>query len=195
MKSQKTPIKSMKKTPNVQAFGVTATLSLAALAMTLATMNSPKMLTADTRAPQRGLAAAFGNLANPPSSVNVASILNTFQTPSSLLGLNQMTSQIQARMQSAVPAGTPVWDGQGPLPGAIGSAGFSPSFSFDTSSCSVVSMTFYDVYMPAMNLPTVWCGAVSNQQTKPAQVSMAGLGDASGDQPHAVQLGSARPAI
>lgn len=151
-------------------------IGLLTLAAALATAPFPKTLTASARDPQRGLASSFGSLANQPTSLNVASVLNTFQTPQSLLGLNAVTSQIQARMQSAIPAGSPVWDGQGPLPGAVGTpGGFNPSFNITSSSCSIVPMTFYDVYAPSTELPTLWCGAISNLTT-PALATSANDG-------------------
>jgi hypothetical protein len=161
-----------------------AQISLAILALALA-VAPQHYLAKNHRQASRGLAAAFGQYANLPSSVNVASILNTFQSPSNVLPMNGLFNQIQSQMLAGVPAGTPVWDGHGQLPGAVGSAGFNPSFHFDYSGCSTLPVTFYDVYQPSVSLPTVWCGAISQGQTKVAGIpetlsgsaGSAGLGD------------------
>ncbi|MFL5813810.1 MAG: hypothetical protein ACJ763_09555 [Bdellovibrionia bacterium] len=147
-----------------------AQISLVTLALAIVAV--PQHHLAKThRQATRGLAAAFGQYANLPGSVNVASILNTFQSPNNILPMNALFNQIQSQMLAGIPAGTPVWDGHGQLPGAVGTAGFNPSFHFDSSGCNVLPMTFYDVYQPSVNLPTVWCGAVSQGQTKVAGIS------------------------
>jgi hypothetical protein len=123
------------------------------------------------REASRGIAMAFGEYANLPASVNVASIVNTFQTPSSLLSFANVASEVQSQMLAGSPAGTPFWDGHGPLPGAVGTGGFNPSFSFDYSGCSIVPVTFYSVFSPSSNLPTLWCGAIAQGLSKVAASS------------------------
>lgn len=158
-------------------YGLTAALSLSWV-LVLPNRPSGHSLVLHRQA-SRGLAMAFGQYANLPSSVNVASVLNTFQTPSTLLPLTNMASQIQAQMQAGIPAGTPVWDGHGQLPGAVGTAGFNPTFQFDASGCNIVPMNFSSLYSPSMELPTVWCGAVAQGQTK-ATASLDGIGSGAG---------------
>jgi hypothetical protein len=160
--------------------GVTAVFSLAAIAFALALIPQHHLVSA-LRPATRGLAAAYMNYATSPSFVNVASIANTFQNPNTLLPMNTLFSQIQAQMQSGIPAGTPVWDGHGQLPGAVGTAGFNPSFHFDDSGCSTVPMTFYDVYQPSISLPTVWCGAVAQAQIKVAAAPAESLNGSGAD--------------
>jgi hypothetical protein len=110
---------------------------------------------ADTMASMPVLNPATGSKSVP----NIASFFQT--NSSSLLGLSQLTSSIQERMNQSV-AGSPVWNGQGRLPGA---AEFNPTPpSFDWSSyCSIVPMTVYSVYVADATVPTLWCGAVSNR--------------------------------
>ncbi len=201
MKQQKTNIVNLPHFKNKRVVaGTAAALSLLTLAIGLATVTAPKaLITAKAELPERRLAMAFGPLANQPSSVNVASILNTFQSPNSILGLNSVASQIQSRMQGLIPAGTPVWDGYGQLPGAIGTAGFNPSFSFDTSSCNIVPVTIPSRFSPSADLPTVWCGAVSNQ-TQPAMasngVASPSISAPESDQARTIQFSPAsRPAL
>jgi hypothetical protein len=152
--------------------GLTAALGLVALATGLGTMEQG-LVAIHKKEASRSLAAVFGPQANLPVSDNVAGIVQTFQTPQNLLPIAATVSQIQAQMNASVPAGTPYWDGQGPLPGSLGTADY-PTFKLDTSGCSMVPVTFYDVYSPSMNLPTVWCGAISNQ-TQPAMASGGGV--------------------
>jgi hypothetical protein len=157
-------------------------LALAGIAFALGTdAHAPSWTPGE---PNRTLAVAFGSLALPSDSTNAAAVLQTFQNPNVVLPLSQISTQIQNRMQSTVPAGTPYWDGTGQMPGAIGTPGFSPKFTWDWSGCNTVSMTFYDVYSPAMTMPTIWCGAVSNQ-TKPATTNVASnlSGNAAADAP------------
>jgi hypothetical protein len=109
-------------------------------------------------------------------SKSVPNISSFFQTnTTSLLGLSQLSSRIQDQMNQSV-AGQKVWNGVGALPGA---ADFNPTPpSFDLSSaCSIVPMTFYDVYLPDVTMPTLWCGAISNR-TQPATSSGAPSGGA-----------------
>jgi hypothetical protein len=171
-----TPIKNMPRRSENFARGceilkgVTTSMILALLAIGLSGFQQVKPYSRQTRQVDRNPAEAFGPLANLPASTNIAGILQTFQTPSSLLPIADTVSQLQARMKASIPAGIPEWDGYGPLPGAIGSAEFNPimpSFNFE-SSCSTVPMTFYSVFSSSYSLPTVWCGAVSDQK-KPAQ--------------------------
>lgn len=178
--------------PKLIASGSAVAVALTAVSVFLATGSLPKALFVNAREPQRNLASSFGSLAYPDERTNIAAVLNTFQAPQSLLGLNAVTSQIQARMQASA-NGVPTWDGQGPLPGAAGTpGGFTPSLDMSTSSCSIVPMTFNDVYAPSIELPTLWCGAISNL-TVPAQAAPSvASSDLSDDKPRAILFNPAR---
>jgi hypothetical protein len=181
--------------PKLIASGSAVVMALAAVSIFLATHSLPQALLANVREPQRNLASSFGSLSYPDERTNIAAVLSTFQAPQSLLGINAVTSQIQARMQASA-NGVPTWDGQGPLPGAAGMpGGFTPSLDMSTSSCSIVPMTFNDVYAPSIELPTLWCGAVSNL-TVPAQaapsIAPSDSSVANSDQPRAILFNPAR---